>query len=224
MEPLEINVLLAGLQPCISLSAGHSHRDEKFLRLKPGRQRPEHLLILLAHVDGKQARLLVHARDDLLVPLDHCRVGREVRLHGCRLHGCRLGGRWLGGRLGRGWGLCERGGRHKAKRNNDEYALFFHDKKAGQAGASQKHALRWATGNVPHAWPISSKNQPVFKPNGPRFSTAWPSAGSLPNGRVTWRQRKSRVNLTPSRQCCATSRAAKWSSSSMTPIAKTRAT
>ena len=42
----------------------------------------------------------------------------------------------LGGRLGRGWGLCECGGRHKAKRNNDEYALFFHDKKAVQAGAN----------------------------------------------------------------------------------------
>ena len=100
VEPLEVNVLLARLQPGVHLAAGHGGRDKKPLRLKPGRQRAEHLLILLAHVDGEQAGLFVHARDDLLVPLEHCRVRREVRLRGWR-----LGGRWLGGRLA-GGGDC----------------------------------------------------------------------------------------------------------------------
>ena len=130
VEPLEVNVLLARLQPGVHLAAGHGGRDKKPLRLKPGRQRAEHLLILLAHVDGEQAGLLVHAGYDLLVALEHRRVRWEVRLDSRRL------GSRLGGRLGRGWGLCECGGRHKAKRNNNVYALFFHDKKEVQAGAN----------------------------------------------------------------------------------------
>ena len=91
VEPLEINVLLARLQAGIRLTTGHGRGNEKFLRLKTSRQCTEHLLVLLAHVDGEQAGLLVHARDDLFVALDHRRVRREVRLDGCR----------LGGRLGR---------------------------------------------------------------------------------------------------------------------------